>query len=114
MTENARVREVVAILQSGWDPRSIGPILTRGHGSLRDDFAVSTPQLDAAVEASCDSGAHGARMTGGGFGGSVIALAEADSSARIGTAVAQHFSAQHWPIPQVFVVTPSDGARRIR
>ncbi|SKF82156.1 Galactokinase (GalK) [Mycobacteroides abscessus subsp. bolletii] len=114
VTENARVREVVAILQSGRDPRSIGPILTRGHGSLRDDFAVSTPQLDAAVEASCDSGAHGARMTGGGFGGSVIALGEADSSVRIGTAVTQHFSARDWPTPQVFVVTPSEGARRIR
>ncbi|MGH3726059.1 MAG: galactokinase [Mycobacterium sp.] len=112
VTENARVRQIVDILQTG-DPRSIGPILNRGHASLRDDFAVSTPQLDAAVVCACAAGAYGARMTGGGFGGSAIALADAGSSGSIGHAVAQRFAAEHWSAPQVFVAVPSDGARRL-
>lgn len=114
VTENARVREVVAILRAGGDPRSIGPILTRGHTSLSEDLAVSTAQLDAAAASARDAGAYGARMTGGGFGGSVIALADAGSSAQIGKAVAQRFSAHGWTGPQFFVVEPSDGARRVR
>ncbi len=114
VTEDARVREVVALLRAGDDPRAIGPILTRGHVSLRDDFAVSTPQLDAAVAASCGASAYGARMTGGGFGGSVIALADTGSAVRIGEAARQRFSVAGWTAPQVFVVAPSDGARRVR
>src|SRR3712207_188871 len=78
VTENARVLEVVATLREGADPRAIGPVLTAGHESLRDDFEISVPLLDAIVEASVGAGAHGARMVGGGFGGSAIALVEAD------------------------------------
>ena len=79
VTENARVLEVVATLRGDADPRAIGPILTAGHASLRDDFEISIPLLDACVEAALEAGAHGARMVGGGFGGSAIALVEADA-----------------------------------
>lgn len=114
VTENARVREVVAALRAGDDPRSIGPILTRGHASLRDDFGVSTPQLDAAVTVACAIGAYGARMTGGGFGGSVIALGGTGSAQRINDAVSQRFSREGWRGPQTFVAVPSGGAGPLR
>ncbi|WP_147129791.1 galactokinase, partial [Nocardia ninae] len=60
VTENARVLTVAEKLRSGADPRAIGPVLTEGHASLRDDFEVSTPELDAAVAAAIAAGAHGA------------------------------------------------------
>ena len=72
-TENARVRRAVACAGR---PRRIGPLLTASHVSLRDDFEVSSPELDVAVEAALEAGALGARMTGGGFGGSALALRE--------------------------------------
>ena len=78
VTENARVLDVVAALRSGADPRRIGPTLTASHASMRDDFEITVPEVDTAVAAALDAGAHGARMTGGGFGGCVLALVEAD------------------------------------
>ena len=74
-TENARVRETVAAFERG-DVAALGPLFAASHASLRDDYEVSTPTLDAVVAAALDAGAFAARMTGGGFGGSVVALAE--------------------------------------
>ncbi|MGY1697377.1 galactokinase [Geodermatophilus sp. SYSU D00814] len=108
VTEDARVAEVVALLRGGADPRAIGPVLTAGHVSLRDDFEVSVPALDAVVEAALGAGAHGARMVGGGFGGSAVALVDADAVDAVGTAVTERASA-----PRSFVVVPSAGARRL-
>ena len=82
VTENARVLEVVEILRGSADPRAIGPVLTAGHVSLRDDFQISTDELDACVEAAVEAGAHGARMVGGGFGGSAMALVDRDARRR--------------------------------
>jgi galactokinase len=79
VTEDARVAEVVALLDGGADPRETGPVLTAGHASLRDDFQISVPELDRVVEVALDAGAHGARMVGGGFGGSAVALVDADA-----------------------------------
>jgi galactokinase len=101
-TENARVRETVAALERG-DVKALGPIFAASHASLRDDYEVSTPALDALVAVALDAGAFAARMTGGGFGGSVVALAEparADDLLRV--------AGQGW------VVRPSDGAIRRR
>ena len=70
------------LLRSTHDPRSIGPMLTAGHASLRDDFEMSTVQLDTAVGAALAQGAYGARMVGGGFGGSAIALVDVDAHRR--------------------------------
>ena len=112
VSENARVLEVVRMLHSGRDPREIGPILTAGHASLRDDFEISTPQLDAAVEAALAAGAHGARMVGGGFGGSIIALVDTDRLDATVTNIEIRFGKKDFARPRTFVAVPSAGARR--
>ncbi len=90
VTENARVLDVVDLLRAGGaDPRKIGPALTASHGSLRDDFEVTVAELDVAVEGALAAGAHGARMTGGGFGGCVIALVERPAVEAVAHAVAR-------------------------
>ena len=113
VTENARVLEVVAALRGDADPRAIGPILTAGHASLRDDFEISIPLLDAIVEAALGAGAHGARMVGGGFGGSAIALVEADAVGAVIAAVSARSAREDRPPPRTFVTVPSDGAHRL-
>lgn len=113
VSENARVLEVVDLLRSDQDPRTIGTNLTASHTSLRDDFAVSTVQLDTAVATALDSGAFGARMVGGGFGGSAIALVDADRTAATVDAVVKRFAAEDFTAPRSFVATPSAGARRL-
>jgi galactokinase len=113
VTENARVLEVVAALRGDADPRAIGPVLTAGHRSLRDDFEISVPLLDACVEAALEAGAHGARMVGGGFGGSAIALVDDASLDRVIEAVTARFDRERAGTPRTFVTVPSDGARRL-
>jgi galactokinase len=113
VTEDARVLEVVAHLRGDADPRRIGPVLTAGHESLRDDFEISVPLLDAIVESAVSAGAHGARMVGGGFGGSAIALVEADAVDSVTAAVADRFAREGHPAPRTFVTVPSAGARRL-
>jgi len=114
VTENARVLSTVEVLRSGADPRAIGPILTAGHVSLRDDFAISTPALDACVDAALGSGALGARMVGGGFGGSVIALVEASAAAPIAAAVEATMLHAGFDPPRILRAVPSPGAHRVR
>jgi galactokinase len=113
VTENARVLEVVATLRSEADPRAIGPILTAGHASLRDDFEISVPLLDAIVESALAAGAHGARMVGGGFGGSAIALVDAEAVDAVTAAVTARFAREGADSPRTFVTVPSEGARRL-
>ncbi|MFI7002554.1 galactokinase [Nocardia sp. NPDC050175] len=112
VTENARVLTVAEELRSGADPRTIGPVLTQGHASLRDDFEVSTPALDAAVDAALAAGAHGARMVGGGFGGSVIALVDRVDTDAVVAAVRNRFADAGFAEPRTFVVGPAAGAHR--
>ena len=78
VAENERVRRCVAALEApgGPDLDALGALFRAGHESLRDDFEVSTPELDLLVELAYEHGAVAARMTGGGFGGSVVALVE--------------------------------------
>ncbi|MGI5216641.1 galactokinase [Nocardia sp. CA-290969] len=92
VSENDRVRSFAGLLREGEDPRSIGPLLNEGHASLRDDFAVSTEILDAAVTTAQEAGAYGARMVGGGFGGSIIALVDTSDAERVGEAVRQRLA----------------------
>ncbi|SOD93075.1 galactokinase [Blastococcus haudaquaticus] len=113
VTEDARVLEVVAALSGDADPRAIGPVLTAGHASLRDDFEISIPLLDACVESALEAGAHGARMVGGGFGGSVIALVDADAVDPVTGGVAARFEREGSAPPRTFVTVPSAGARRL-
>ncbi|MFK4147956.1 galactokinase [Streptomyces sp. NPDC004065] len=112
VTENERVERVVSLLHSG-DPRAIGPVLTEGHASLRDDFRVSCPELDLVVDTALASGALGARMTGGGFGGSAIVLTEATAVPAVTRAVEDAFATSGFPTPRVFEATPSPGAHRL-
>jgi galactokinase len=113
VTENARVLQVVALLRDAGDPRRIGPVLTAGHASLRDDFEISIPELDACVAAAVAAGAHGARMVGGGFGGSAIVLVDAARLDSVTTAVLDRFAAEGYALPRTFVAVPSAGARRL-
>ncbi|MDQ4039039.1 MAG: galactokinase [Actinomycetota bacterium] len=112
VTENARVLDVVGRLRAGADPRSIGATLTESHVSMRDDFAITVPQVDSVVEAALAAGAHGARMTGGGFGGCVLALVEADAVETVSRAVERAQDAAGFDAPSTFVAEPSDGATR--
>ncbi|MCX4539491.1 galactokinase [Streptomyces sp. NBC_01565] len=109
VTENARVLRTVRLIRAH-RVRESGPLLTASHLSLRDDFAVSCPELDLAVEAALAAGALGARMTGGGFGGSAIALVEAAEVAPVSAAVRRAFAAAAFGAPRLFEAVPSGGA----
>ncbi|QKW27958.1 galactokinase [Streptomyces seoulensis] len=112
VTENERVERVVALLESG-RTRAIGPVLTEGHASLRDDFRISCPELDLAVDTALAAGALGARMTGGGFGGSAIVLAEESDVPTITKSLEDAFTTADFTLPRVFEAVPSAGARRV-
>jgi galactokinase len=111
-TEIARVREAVQQVRDH-DLTGLGRTFSASHASLRDDFEVSCVELDAVVDTALARGALGARMTGGGFGGSAIALVPAECVADVETAVAATFDAAGWPAPRFLVATPSDRARQI-
>ncbi|BCM67422.1 MULTISPECIES: galactokinase [Streptomyces] len=112
VTEDQRVERTVALLHAG-ETRAIGPVLTEGHASLRDDFRISCPELDLVVDTALAHGALGARMTGGGFGGSAIVLAEATDVDTLTKAVQEAFAAAAFTAPRVFEAVPAAGARRL-
>ena len=109
VTENDRVEQVVALLDAG-DVGGIGSLLTRSHESLRDDYRVTVPELDAAVEGFLSAGALGARMTGGGFGGCVIALLPGERVETAVETVREAFADRGFDRPRHWVVTPAAGA----
>lgn len=110
VTENARVLETVALLESG-RIADIGPILVAGHVSLRDDLEVSCEELDVAVEAAVAAGALGARMVGGGFGGSAIALVPAPQLQAVKRGISDAYAAKGFRLPDFYDVLPDQGAR---
>ncbi|MGB4779711.1 galactokinase [Microbacterium sp.] len=111
VTEDQRVLDAVRTLRDEGSG-AIGPLLDASHASMRDDFEISTPELDLAVEVARSAGAIGARMTGGGFGGAAIALIERSLVASASAAVEAAFAAAGFGAPHVFTVRPSEGARR--
>ncbi|GAA4515047.1 galactokinase [Actinoallomurus oryzae] len=113
VTENHRVEATVGLLRAGV-VGEVGALLTASHLSLRDQFEVSWPEADVAVEESVRAGARGARMVGGGFGGSVIALAPAARAERVRAAVTEAYARRGWAEPRFLEATPSAGARRLR
>jgi galactokinase len=113
VTEDARVLATVDALRAG-DVAAIGPLLTASHASLRDDYEVTVPELDTAAEAAVAAGALGARMTGGGFGGCVLALVPAERTAAVAGAVAEAFDRAGFAAPEWFVATAAAGAHRAR
>ncbi|MHA7292296.1 galactokinase [Arthrobacter sp. HLT1-21] len=112
VTENARVEDMVELLAAK-GPTAIGQLLDASHSSMRDDFEISCPELDRAVESARSNGALGARMTGGGFGGAAIALTPNDDVDRVTAAVQDAFAAAGFTAPSIFSVLPADGAGRI-
>ena len=109
VTENQRVLDTVQTLRER-GPHAIGDLLLASHASMRDDFEISAPELDTAVEAAMAAGAVGARMTGGGFGGAAIALVARDGVAAVTDAAFAAFAAAGFAAPTVFTVVPSVGA----
>jgi galactokinase len=99
VTENRRVEEFVQAVAAG-DWAEAGALMTSSHESLRDDFAVSCDQLDVAVQVALEQGALGARMTGGGFGGSAIALLPEERIEPAMAAVASAYARKHWREPR--------------
>jgi galactokinase len=111
VTEDARVQDTVQALHAGkW--AEVGQLMSASHASLRDDYEVSCEELDVAVTALMRAGALGARMTGGGFGGSAVALLPADAMETAGAQAVRAFRERGWGAPNVFAVSPSAGARR--
>jgi len=115
LTDNQRVLEVVGLLTSasGDAYPEIGRLLTQAHRSLRDEFEISWPEADVAVDAAVDAGALGARMIGGGFGGSVLALVGEDAVGPVRAAVAGAFADRSWTAPEFLAAAPSASARRL-
>jgi galactokinase len=113
VTENARVLEAVNVLRQG-RIADLAPLLDASHASMRDDFEITVPQVDLAVEVARVSGALGARMTGGGFGGCIIGLVPAGETDRIGREVAQRFATAGYGPPVHFTAVPSAGAQRLQ
>ena len=112
VTEDHRVNATVGLLRAG-ALREVGAMLNASHISLRDDFEVSSPELDTAVEAAFAAGARGARMTGGGFGGAAIALVDAAKTDAVREKVATAFSAKSWRAPEFHTAVAAEGAHRV-
>lgn len=109
VTEIARVHEAVVALSNS-DFEALGELINQSHISLRDDYDVSCPELDLAVSAALSAGAIGARMVGGGFGGSAIALARVEKVEEIKNAVEGAFESANFKRPRFFTSLPSAGA----
>jgi galactokinase len=135
ITDSARARAIADALradpprgdpsQAGTEPaggasgadsatyRYIGTLLTEGHASLRDDFEVSWPEADVTVETAVAAGAYGAKMIGGGFGGSVLALIPEDRADKLRAALTETYAARGWTPPEFIDAIPSPPARRL-
>ena len=111
LTENQRVLDTVRVLREE-GPGSIGALLDASHASMRDDFEISVAELDLAVDTARAAGALGARMTGGGFGGSAIALTPHALIPAVQQAVSAAFAAAGFTAPDMFVVRAAAGAAR--
>lgn len=111
VTENRRVLDAVAALRDS-DLQEVGRLLYESHESMRDDYEISAPELDVAVQAARSAGAVGARMTGGGFGGSAIALIDRGKIQETSEAVYRAFSRAGFQRPSIFTVNADEGAGR--
>jgi len=111
VSEIERVRKTVALLLEGRIPE-VGSLFNASHASMRDDFEISCAELDVAVEAATTHGALGARMTGGGFGGSAIALVPTEDMQEVTAAVVRAFADNEFGAPHCFAVTAGGPARR--
>jgi galactokinase len=110
VTENARTLQAAAAMRAG-DPDEIGGLMNASHISMRDDFEISRPELDAMVEiAQAHAACYGARMTGGGFGGCAVALIRADAADSFAADVAAAYLSATQLTPQIYITQASAGA----
>lgn len=109
LTENRRVLDAAAALRRS-DHAAFGVLMNASQASMRDDFAITVPAIDLIADVAVDLGAYGARMTGGGFGGTVIALAPADAARRITDELPDRIGRVGHPVPSVAAVRPGRGA----
>ena len=109
VTEMKRVLDCVDALSAS-EFEKVGQLINQSHISLRDDYTVSCPELDTAVDAALNAGALGSRMVGGGFGGSAIALIQASRTTETIKAIEKAFSAKRFKAPRFFTSLPSQGA----
>jgi galactokinase len=123
ITDCARAQAMTAALLAGdYSERAdgadiyryLGETLVEGHASLRDDFEVSWPEADVAVEAAVAAGAYGAKMIGGGFGGSVLALVPEGQAREVRAALTEAYAGRGWTPPDFIDAVPSPAARRLR
>ncbi|WP_230208150.1 galactokinase [Microlunatus sp. Gsoil 973] len=117
LTENQRVLDARAVMSDGDRTAqqrfaALAPLLDASHASMRDDFEITVPTVDLAVETARESGAIGARMTGGGFGGCIIALVPEGTGDAVADKIADAFAAAGFGAPAHFLGRPSAGARR--
>lgn len=112
VTETARVSEVAAHLRGG-RLLEAGAALTESHASMRDDFVISTPELDLVVRSAVAAGAAGARMTGGGFGGSALVLCQPGARSRNAESVAAAFAEAGYAPPGMLPVQACGPAARV-
>jgi galactokinase len=110
VSEMARTLEAVDVLGKK-NFVALGSLITQSHVSLRDDYEISCPELNCAVDVALAHGALGARMIGGGFGGSAIALAAQDQIEEIKDAIAEAFNITRFREPRFFTSLPSEGAK---
>ncbi len=115
VSENRRVSDAVAILEEPGVPRldDLGPLFQEGHDSLRRDFEVTVPELDLLVELAYDGGALAARMTGAGFGGSIVALAHRDRAPRLVEGITARYRERSGRVATAHICRASDGAREL-
>ena len=113
ITENYRVRRTVLALREG-DLARVGRILLEGHHSLREDYEVSAPELDLLVNAAVEvSGCHGARLTGAGFGGCIIALVEEEAVSEITAHLLERYATEFDTEAAIYEVHPAEGVESV-
>jgi galactokinase len=112
VTETVRVHDAVAALRDrSWE--RLGPVLLDSHRSMRDDFGISTPELDLVVDSAVQAGALGARMTGGGFGGSAVVVCPQQQRDEIAAAVSAAFDRAGYRHPGMLAVQAVAAAGRV-
>ena len=112
ITEIGRVRQFVDAFAAG-DIKRAGELFNASHDSLRDDYQVTVPELDVAVDTARANGAYGARMTGGGFGGSIIALVDKGRSREVAQKIADAFAVHGFHQPRALAAVASSSAHRV-
>ena len=111
MVRSERIARLLGAPDTDWD--RVGRTLTEGHLSMRDDCRVTVPELDLAVTAGLAAGAVGAKVVGGGFGGSVLALVPTGRADSVAGAVGEAFAEAGFRPPLFLGLEPSDAAYRV-